>query len=330
MRVQATDEQGVQSRPYFWGVPLAREGQVALAASVDVDDDYARIRVVADRDLAGPPYAFVSAGKLGYTPATMWAEHERAWGMELVFFPEASPGFRVVIMADAVSGGTGEVRLFIPLRALAVGNPSVVMSEDGFAWLEAEPGVVYRNTYLKVEALPVPQPSAWLQPVGLSYRFTPEAALLRRPVTITMRLPEGTSTSGVAIFRREGTRYLPLESTRDEAAGLISAPTYSLGTFVLLADTLPPSIWAEIPEGATVDRARTRRVSAYISDRGSGLDASSVAMVLDGQLVPACPEGGAWVHRREEPLAPGDHLLQIRARDQTGNESSVSVRFSVR
>lgn len=326
----ARDEMAVSSRPYFWGCASDGGTDVSVTASYELSDSYVRITVASSRDLARAPDAFVSPGRLGFAPAVMWAEDERNYCMELLLFPQAAPGFRLLFVVEAIDGGSGKAELFVPLLPIAMAGESKVPSDDGCAWIEAGPDAVFRDSYLIVDTRALPPPPG-LEPVTLGYRFSPESALLKRPVMICFRVPDACEGGdGLGIFQWVGTNgYRPLPGSYDASCRVLRAPTRTLGTFIVVRDPFPPTVGIVHRDGSSVPPRQTTSLRAYVTDRGSGVDRESVQMYLDGVTIPACPEGTAWVHRAATPLEPGAHTIRIEARDMVGNQAWAESRIMV-
>jgi murein DD-endopeptidase MepM/ murein hydrolase activator NlpD len=331
LSVHVKDPMGVSSRPFYRGEARAEGDDVAVEASYELEGTYVRITLRSARDLAQAPQTFVCPGSLGFSPASMWAQDERTYGMELLLFPQAAPEFRLVFLVNAADGGVGKAELCVPVSPLAMSGNSLVRSDDGQAWVAAGPDAVFQDTYLRVDGRALPHPGNGLELLTAGYRFSPESALLKGPVMIGMRVPAESATSeGVGIFRWGGGEdYRPLPGTFDAESDAMLGSIDELGTFALLRDQFPPTVRLEHRDGATLAR-QTIHIKGYAADRGTGVDPASVQMYVDERPVPACPEGAAWVHRLTEPLDAGEHVIRLEARDKVGNSASADVRVRVR
>jgi hypothetical protein len=332
LAVVVKDEMGFPSRAFYFCDAMQGGDEVAVHATYELRHGYARIMLRSAKDLAGEPQVFVSPGTLGYSQATMWAEDERTYGMELLLFPQAAPGFRVMFLVESVDGGSGRTELFVPLSPIAMAGNSVVRSEDGSAWISAGPDAVFQDTYVVVDTQVLPSPPPGLELLTPGYRFGPESALLKQSVVVGIRVPAGyVANDGTGIFCWSGGQdFRPVPGTYDPDANALVGPTEELGTFVLLRDPFPPAIGIAFHDGSTIARHWTTTIRATVGDRGSGVDPNSVQMFVDGKAVPACPEGGAWVHRSPTPLEPGDHTIRLEACDRVGNQAFAGSRVKVR
>ncbi len=329
MRIVASDERGSSSRPFFLADTRSSDRVVATEVSYELLGNWARVFLKAAEDLARAPLVFVAPGALSYSQAAMWAQDERTYGMELLLFPQAHPGFRLQFFVEGIGGGSGKAELFIPLNPITMVGTSRVSSDDGIATLTAGPDAVFQDTYVVVDRRHLPQP-----PMGLSleregYRFGPESILLNAPVLVSIRVREGASEAGLGLFCWKGGEYRYVPSTYEEATRSVGGLVNELGTFAVLRDLEPPTVRLMLREGATIPSGQKLIVRALVTDVGSGVDRSSVQMYLDGTPVPACPEGVAWVHRSMRDLDPGAHLIHVEAQDLVGNKSSAQVRIRV-
>ncbi|MBN1423746.1 M23 family metallopeptidase [Candidatus Fermentibacteria bacterium] len=330
LSVLAKDTLGAASKPFFRGDPGTDASIVHVDASHELVDGYVRIILTSSHDLSQAPHAFVAPGGLGYSRAVMRADDERTYSMDLLLFPQASPGFRIIFMVDCLEGGSGRAELFVPVAPLAMDGQSSVSSDDGVAWLSSGPDAVFSDLYVKVDAQVLHPPSA-MAPLSIGYQFSPENAPLKRPVVIGITLPDGSEDiRGVGMFRwdhESGYHFVP--STRDEVSRAMVGSTDRLGTFVLLHDPEAPEVSLLYGDRAVINRNKAV-IRAQVRDRGSGVDPASVQMHIDGVPVPACPEGITWIHRATKGLERGEHLIRITAHDRVGNESSAEVRVIAR
>ncbi|MBN1324197.1 MAG: right-handed parallel beta-helix repeat-containing protein [Methanotrichaceae archaeon] len=97
------------------------------------------------------------------------------------------------------------------------------------------------------------------------------------------------------------------------------------------SDSDPPSISRlQPPTGSTLSYRRPL-ISADLNDTGSGIDTKSVSVSVDGtdvtteaRIVPA----RVW-YTPADDLAPGEHLVEVRASDRQGNENTSRWTFQI-
>ena len=96
-------------------------------------------------------------------------------------------------------------------------------------------------------------------------------------------------------------------------------------------DDLPPRITDLEPRnGETVSSAERTVIAANLDDRGgSGVDSSSVRLLLDGRDVTASARVTPDELRLRSELPPGRHRAEITARDRAGNTTTKAWTFDV-
>jgi beta propeller repeat protein len=92
-------------------------------------------------------------------------------------------------------------------------------------------------------------------------------------------------------------------------------------------DTVPPVVSAVSPAGPLTTTAAT--VSAALTDGGSGVDASSVAVTLDGAALPGCSVSTSSVSCPVSGLSQGPHSIGVTVKDLVGNSGSGLSTFTV-
>ncbi|GEM_PF-520827 len=97
------------------------------------------------------------------------------------------------------------------------------------------------------------------------------------------------------------------------------------------SDSDPPSISRLQPPPESSLSYRRPLISADLNDTGSGMDTESVAIAVDGsdvtgeaRIVPA----RVW-YTPADDLAPGEHVVEVRAMDRQGNENTSRWTFLI-
>jgi len=93
-------------------------------------------------------------------------------------------------------------------------------------------------------------------------------------------------------------------------------------------DTTPPALAITSPSQPVIDDPAPPITVTY-SDSGSGVDTSSLSIVLDGTALTGCTVGGAAASCASPMLAPGGHTLVASIRDKAGNAATASLGFTV-
>jgi hypothetical protein len=121
-----------------------------------------------------------------------------------------------------------------------------------------------------------------------------------------------------------GVAYKVAIQVSDKAGNVASSSV----TFTL--ETTPPKVSSTKPSGtvAEEDAAAGVLISAKLADDGSGVNADSVVMWLDGQVVGANATAES-VQYTAKGLAYGDHNVRLVVADMLGNTADESWDFSV-
>ncbi|RYZ04523.1 MAG: hypothetical protein EOO24_12990 [Comamonadaceae bacterium] len=95
-------------------------------------------------------------------------------------------------------------------------------------------------------------------------------------------------------------------------------------------DNTPPQITALSPDnGARVDERQRTRISARVSDQGSGVDPASVRLSVDGLDVTRDTRVDDGVVSYRESLGRGRHTAELVVGDRAGNVARSSWTFQV-
>ncbi|MBE0430030.1 MAG: hypothetical protein IBX61_09215, partial [Thermoleophilia bacterium] len=100
-----------------------------------------------------------------------------------------------------------------------------------------------------------------------------------------------------------------------------------VSTVLVGLDTVAPVITDMAPAGAITDISPV--ISASYSDTGSGIDADSVTVTLDGEELEGCEATDTGVTCQTEDLAEGEHTARVALSDNAGNEAWEEWTFSI-
>lgn len=116
-----------------------------------------------------------------------------------------------------------------------------------------------------------------------------------------------------------------------EVLDMAGNPGSASWSFAITSESQPPQIVdPQPPDGSTVEYGRPL-LSAVFRDNDSGVDTSSVAVLLDGTDVTSRARvlpTKVW-YTPEETLAAGVHRVTVRAADSQGNSGELSWSFTV-
>ena len=95
-------------------------------------------------------------------------------------------------------------------------------------------------------------------------------------------------------------------------------------------DEVPPSLGITEPSQAVVVNDATPEIRIEYADGGSGVDLTSLQVLVDAADITGSCSSGATSATCEPPrLTAGTHTLQVRLSDQAGNESQASFAFEL-
>ncbi|HXO42738.1 MAG TPA: DNRLRE domain-containing protein [Thermoanaerobaculia bacterium] len=116
--------------------------------------------------------------------------------------------------------------------------------------------------------------------------------------------------------------------SREGAAG--QGPRLVLTSESATVDTVPPSLAITAPAQPVVVNVASLPIAVAYHDGGSGVDTSTLQILLDGQdLTAACTAGAQSATCTPPPLAAGTHGIIARLRDQAGNSATATMSFQL-
>ena len=103
------------------------------------------------------------------------------------------------------------------------------------------------------------------------------------------------------------------------------------GEFALFADDVPPKATIGAPTAGAAAPYSRWSITAAVTEKGSGVDASASGFVVDQRRVPTewDPEAGVLRWKPRQRPAPGPHTVEVVVRDRAGQETRVRGRFTV-
>jgi hypothetical protein len=217
-------------------------------------------------------------------------------------------------------------RYDIPWQPISREDGGRVTSADGTVSVAIGPDDLFRSTCFKIgvkEGL-TPSPS----PVSHLYEFSPLDAVFARKARLAISYAEtahGSVALGVYRFRGSRRGWEFAGSTIDSDNHTITATISRPGLFALVADTVPPTIRHVKPgRGQRISNRRpTIRFNLFDDLSGIGSD-EDIVLTIEGQWVPVeyDPEQRIGKARPRWDLPPGQHRVEIVARDRMGNEET--------
>ena len=174
-----------------------------------------------------------------------------------------------------------------------------------------------------------------LEAVGQHYLISPGDAKFMKTATLTLQYEDTADVNakhlGVYIWDSDAAEWKYADSVVDERTRSIRAQVKSFGTFGLYTDTKAPQIAHISPsDGAVLDTAKPE-FAIGVSDKGSGVNLSSLSLLIDDQMVNVSrkTENEVMILTLEHGLTAGDHTFSIVGADMAGNDFA-SIRRSIR
>jgi len=184
-------------------------------------------------------------------------------------------------------------------------------------------GVLFFRAYPARETSSPPLPM-----LGEPVRLWPALAPIDDPIELSFPTPPGVQDAErLAIYRDVGKYWTPLDT--EFSNGRLVALTQDLGAFAVLEDNLAPTISEIVPSGPVPASEKRPKISAKVSDTGSGM--RNVTVTCDGQwlLVAYDPERGRIEWEQDEDLPDGPWELVFTAIDEAGNTKTVTRKVEV-
>jgi hypothetical protein len=238
----------------------------------------------------------------------------------------------VSITGRDLGGHLGAAGFSFPVSTVTKSEGGRVVDLWGRAEALFEPGSVYQTFVSYVEEVEATSPPG-LPMKSPAFFFYPDDRVFQAGAKISMALPETDENQRIGLYRRNrhgDWSFVGRQSA--EPRGAIEARVRSFSTFALLEDQIAPLIWRVRPSNGSQTQDRQPILSAKVRDMGSGIGREEdVAVILDGQTLISRydPPVEAVLFRPKEPLALGEHLLEIVVRDRAGNESQAHSHFHI-
>jgi hypothetical protein len=169
--------------------------------------------------------------------------------------------------------------------------------------------------------------------LGVAVRSEPVHFAFLDTVHYKFRVPAGTERPAqLGIFKYHPAQrrwfYVPTQPDRD--AGYVSCRVLTAGTFALLRDIFPPAVSLRRPRSRSL--SRLRNLVVRLSDKGKGIDDTSLEVFLNGRAVEAeyDPDWSRALIEKPPFLRKGRNELLVRIADLAGNRSEKRFNFSLR
>jgi hypothetical protein len=169
--------------------------------------------------------------------------------------------------------------------------------------------------------------------LGVAIRSEPVHFAFLDAVHYKFRVPVGTERPaqlGIFKYRPALKKWSYVSTQPDREAGYLSCRVLTAGTFALLRDIFPPAISLRRPGSRSL--GRLQNLVVRLSDKGKGIDDTSLEVFLNGRPVEAeyDPDWSRALLEELPFLRKGRNELLVRIADLAGNRSEKRFNFSLR
>jgi hypothetical protein len=211
------------------------------------------------------------------------------------------------------------------LRAITREYGGEIVSADGRARMRIGPDDLYESAYLRLEKVRVP--STKRPPLSAVYELAPPTVPFSHKSDLAIQHGATAYPERLAIYRYDPrSRDWVFEGGKhDEPDELVTAECNLVGRFALLADRQPPTIRHVKPGRGQQTKDRQPLIQFEMFDDLSGIGSDAdVIMTIDGEwtVVEWDPNTRMAKARPRAPLSPGEHRVEIAAKDRAGNEET--------
>ncbi|MFC1718307.1 FlgD immunoglobulin-like domain containing protein, partial [Candidatus Poribacteria bacterium] len=268
--------------------------------------------------------------------------------------PEPTIATLVVSGTDLAGNEADDESNTFSVQTVLASAPARIQSTDGKLALNIPAGTLDRDTTVIMMAVPLDAEllqnlgTAQLAPglnaetgkldeleaVGQHYLISPSDAKFLKPANLTLQYGDAANVNedhlGVYTWDSDASEWKYVDSVVDKKTGSIRALVDRFGTFGIYSDTKPPQVSHISPSDGTVLDTSLPEFTIGVADRGSGVDVSSLSLLIDDQPVSISRkyEEELAVLIPEHGLTAGDHTFSIVGEDMAGNDFA-SVRRNV-
>ena len=202
--------------------------------------------------------------------------------------------------ADTVPAGTRV--LLLQAQEVPVAQPEVAKSALSSFLASGEGSIPTRDELQLLSRIRV-------YPVGL---------VPTRHGQLTVRVPAGGPLSSDGLYQMVDGKWRHVGALNEPV------PIVKLGQYAVLRDLVPPTI-----KVLTDSNDASKEIRAQLEDGGSGIDSSTIRLVVDGvPEIGTYKDGQLWWPLPVD-LAVGSHIVEVRAADRAGNQTDLRWSFSL-
>ncbi len=280
------------------------------------NQEFIDIYVIARRGIAGTPNVIRTFEGSDSTVAVRQIEEDLAgrkalvWSGNVHMRPGASGTIFFTAQALTVLGtpvgDTASVTVFttVAAKASVIEHKGIELQLEADAVREGTRIIVQVEKGKLIDGNAKTAPEGELELRSLIDVYPMGTRLLRHS---TIRLPRGLSTEG--LYRQYNSEWQFLGITG------VRIPIEQLGRYAVFNDTVPPSVMLQSQASHSDDFA------AVLIDRGSGIDLSSLRMLVNGEPANAEFQNGQVRWWRDDPYPSGPTEIVVSVEDRVGNRT---------
>ncbi len=316
-----------------FSVQDASEGASELPPVIDLDskflDDRIRFRLTSELPLGTAPSLILSINYLEAHSIPLYRKDDRTYVGAMVWPGGTDGTLSLEARWPAVTGLETVLRDTLHVFSILPEKGGTLVSPDGRCRLQVPARSVIRPAVGVCEIEPCVRPEGML---GIQYRFSPSDVLMKGRARVSIQVPGGGGNAqGIGLYQISSTGNASSLGGTWEGDRMISSAG-GMGTYTVLRDTSGPQILFIRPS-PVVKVDSTPRVSVGFADTLSGVyGEENYRVFLDGKplIMEYDPAYDMAFHDVETPLESGTHGLEIRLKDNAGNEKVVRGQFIVR
>ena len=320
-------------------VPLLRNTQKPLTGpnapfSVDTDyyDNYVRIELTASQQLKGEPELVAWTDEGSAVPIKLVAlSPEKFIGCWPLTEGESGP-VPIEISFSDIEGRRVYQKEWLNFTSVAKGHAKKITTQDGLCSIEFNPQSLFRSIFIRtsVEQISI---NGRYDFASSEYFVEPADVPLDKGATISIRYAMDDSLpEKLGVYHKNSNQWIFSGNRVNVQKGTVSCSVSGFGSFSLVRDIDPPVILSLFPGNGQMISTDKPVLRAVFKDNLSGIGGeANMEMTLDGYKVIAeyDPEKILLFYQVRQSLTKGRHEVEIRVRDQCGNQSSRNHIFTV-
>ncbi|MBN1562085.1 hypothetical protein JW998_17660 [candidate division KSB1 bacterium] len=220
---------------------------------------------------------------------------------------------------------------WIEFTTIPRGQRKTVYSQDGLCRIDFAENSLFKDLFLRTDSTPAKNNGYDI--VGDFYRILPSDVALNKGATISLVYPQNDSLPGkLGVYIKAGDSVRFVGNDRNAADHRLSARVGNFGAYALVRDVEPPVLYSLSPANGAHFSAATPQLRSTFKDMLSGISGEANRLLkLDGKKVIAeyDPESLALFYTPDDPLAKGEHTVEIVLKDRCGNVAAQTNTFYI-